>query len=287
VLVASVLALAAGATAFIPLLVRQHDRSSLPPMFAGTTSVYAVPLAGGAPRRVLRLHGQWAFPVVEPGGRSLLLERPTFPGTLLWRVPLDGSAKTRLGALPVFAQVGFDDDRSEYAAWGTDGVAVRRLDGSRVRSFPPSNTLVSWNGDYLAGEQQSRPASTGWRLDIHVIRSDGTKAWSKRMPFPAAAVAVARDGRRVAAVRMHLLELVTPRSRRVLARDAGGFPAPVWTPDDRSLVYFASGGRLVVQDVATGDRRVLVRGRYFEPAVSPDGRTVYVLGLKDAVSIPK
>jgi len=44
---------------------------------------------------------------------------------------------------------------------------------------------------------------------------------------------------------------------------------------------------LVVIDVATRRSHVLLRGRYFEYALSPDGRMVYVLGRNDAVSIPK
>lgn len=201
---ASVLSLAAGAAAFVPALVRAHRQPALSSLFPGTTTVYRVPLAGGRPRPVLRVHGQWGFPVATADGSALLLERPT---------------ETR----------------------GTDG----------------------------------------WRVTL-----TSPRGWSRRMPFPLGVAAASPDGTRVAAVRMHLLELVTPRNRRLLARDASS-SAPVWTRDGRSLVYVDTSSRVVVRDLATGTARVLARGRYFDPAVSAEGRGVYLLGLNEAVSIPK
>jgi WD40-like Beta Propeller Repeat len=289
--VASVLALVAGATAFIPLFVRHEEQSSLPPLFAGTTSVYAVPVDGGAARRVLRLHGQWGAQVVTADGRALLLERPTVSGNALWRVPLDGSRPTRIGPFGVLAEVGWSPDRRRYAGPLPDGgLGIMRLDRTvdRVLFKVRVNSgagLASWNGGFVAYERQTRPPSTGWRVDLVVRRPDGRLVWTRRMPFPLGSAVVAADGRRVALVRMRgRLELVTRTHVRLLAADAS---TPVWSPDGRSLLYVTSKQRLVVQDVATGKRRVLMRGGVSAPTVSPDGRTVYVLGMKLAVSIPK
>jgi hypothetical protein len=256
-------------------------------VFEGSTSVYTVPLAGGVPQELMRLHGQWAFPVATPDGKSLLIERPKVPsGVQLWRVSLDGSHRTRLGAIQVFQKLAWSEDRSEYAFTGPTALQVARVDGTPVRKLGLSDTIASWNGDYIAGERESRPSS-GYRLDIHVWRADGRLTWSTRMPFPAATVAVARDGQSVVAVRMHRLELVTPHGRRLLASDASGW-ALTWTPDGRSLLYYDTTGRLVLRNVATGAVRTVVHGgRYADATISPDGRTVYVLRLNDAVSIPK
>lgn len=285
-LVTVVVGLAATALGFMPLALR-HTHLAPPGVFQGSTSVYAVPLRGGTPRELLRLHGQWEFPVATPDGMSLLLERPSVPsGVRLWRVSLDGARRTRLGAVRVFQQLAWSDDRREYALSDPGVLRIVRTDGTVVRRLGSVNDVASWNGDYLAGERETRPTS-GYRLDVHVWRTNGRQVWSARMPFPPATVSVAADGRRVADVRMHLLELVTPHGRRVLASDAGG-TAAVWTHDGRSLLYDDVAGRLVRLDVRSGAKRtVLGPSRYSEPALSADGRTVFVLGTNDAVSIPK
>lgn len=249
-LVTVVAGLASVAFVLTPLALRHTAATRLPPVFDGTTSVYAVPLAGGTPRRVLRLHGQWAFPVATADGRALLLERPRLDETGLWRVPLDGSTPTHVRELKRFTA-----------------------------------PVVTSNG-FVAAEKQWRPG-TGWRIDL-LVRAHGRVVWQRQMPFPfATGVSVAADGKRVAAVRMRRLELVTPHRIRLLAADAAQFWPPHWTRDDSSLLYWTTRGQLAVVDVASGARRVLVRGRYFEDALSRDGRTVYFLGMNDAVSIPK
>jgi hypothetical protein len=243
--------LAACALALVPLALGKRDRATLPALFDGTTSVYAVPFGGGRPREVIRLHGQWEFPVVSADGTALLLERPQLTRTGVWRVPLDGRAPTRVRNTRVFT-----------------APAVR-------------------NGGYVATEREHRVAAR-WRVDLVVRDARDATVWARRMPFPIGFPAVSADGRRVALVRLHLLELVTPSGRRLLASDAQPSRAPVWARDGRSLLYYDTDGRLVVRDVATGKARVVVRaGRYFEEALAPDGRTVYFLRLNDAVSIPK
>ncbi|HEY6962593.1 MAG TPA: hypothetical protein VI408_11945, partial [Gaiellaceae bacterium] len=200
VAVAGVLALAAGASAFIPLAVRAH-RAALPPLFAGTTSVYAVPVAGGRPREVLRLHGQWAFPVAAPDGSALVLERPSTASTGVWRVPLDGAAPTKVGELARFTA-----------------------------------PVV---GSYRAIERESRPAA-GWRVDL-VMRHAARVVWTRRMPFPVSPVSASPDGATVAVARLGRLELWRAGGApRVLAR-GGVYTAPAWSSDGRTLVYFVGG----------------------------------------------
>lgn len=172
---------------------------------------------------------------------------------------------------------------------GRGPIVFRRLDGSRVRELGAgtANTVPSWNGDFIAGEREEAPA-TGYPFRLDVWRADGQRVWSMPMPSPAAAVSVAATGQRVAVVRTDVLELVAPRSRRVLASDAQPGIAPLWTHDGRSVLYYDDRGRLVIRNVASGARRTLVAsGRYFEETLSADGRTVYFLGLNAPVSMPK
>jgi Tol biopolymer transport system component len=162
------LAVVAGALAAASVVLRPH-RPTPPATFQGTTEVYAVPLAGGKPRIVLRLPGQWGLPRTTADGKALLLQRPQPLRTDLYRVPLDGARRT----------------------------------------------------------------------------------WVRRLPYFGPSVSSAR------------------------------------TADGRYLVHLGRLPVVLVRDTRTGRERTLLRGPYFDPALSPDGKTVYVLRLKAAVSIPK
>jgi Tol biopolymer transport system component len=174
------------------------------------------------------------------------------------------------------------------------GIAVYDLAGRRVRWITRlrgegGGSAPSWGGPNLAFVRMTHPA-TGWHLTVEVWRAKGGLVWSMPLAYPNGSVALAPDGRRMALLQVHRLQLLTRHSRRLLASDAGLYSSPVWTPDGRSLVYFDVKQRLLVQDVASGSRHVLATGTIAEPAVSPDGRTVYVAafrGSKPAVSIPK
>lgn len=249
-LVTVAVGLAAAALAFLPLALRHHAQPALPEIFDGMTRVYAVPLAGGHLKPVLRLHGQWDFPVATPEGQALLLERPQTAYTEVWRVPLDGTSPARVRRVGVFREP------------------------------------AAWNGGFLALERETDSATVR-RIDLAVSGSNGHRVWTRPVPAPVGSPAVFADGRRVAQIRMHLLELVTAHGRRVLADNAGGFQPPLWTHDGQALVYPTMNEELVVRTIATGRVRTLARGPYFDDALSADGRTVYVLGRKDAVSIPK
>ena len=250
VLVTAVVALVATALLFLPLALRHRAAGRLPEIFDGTTSVYAVRLTGGAPKQVLRLHGQWEFPVATSDGKAVILERPQLTGTGVWRIPLSGGRPVHLRELRTFTQ-----------------------------------PVVRTNG-FTAVEKETRGAAR-WRIDLLVRDGRGHIVWRRQMPLPSGVVSAAPDGRRVVAVRMHRVELVRPRRITLLASDGGQSFAPLWTRDGRSVLYWNAKQQLVVVDVASGARRALVRGHYFENALSADGRTVYVLGVNDAVSIPK
>jgi Tol biopolymer transport system component len=174
-------------------------------------------------------------------------------------------------------------DIAVYDLAGNRVRTITRLTGEGGASFP------SWGGPNLALVRMTHPA-TGWHLEVEVWRVKGGLVWSMPLAYPNGSVTLAPDGRRMALLQVHRLQLLTRHSRRLLASDAGTHSLPVWTPEGRSLIYFDLKQRLLVQDVASGSRRVLATGMIAEPTVSPDGRTVYVTafrGAKPAVSIPK
>lgn len=201
-----VLALAAVAAAVVgfasPLL---HHRAVTPLLFHGTTGVFAIPLAGGAPREVLRLRGQWGFPVATPDGRAVVLEKPFLDHTEVWRVPLDGARPTRAGTMPVF-------------------------------------TAPAQRGRFRASVSHAMHPGI---LDVR--NPSGSVAWRRHVPAHTEFQAVSPDGRSVVIPRDEGLEVLTAHSRRYLVRG----------------------------------------GTFFDPAFSADGKTVYVLRLNDATSIPK
>jgi outer membrane protein assembly factor BamB len=283
VLVAAVLALAAAAAAMVPLALRQH-RIDTPQVFSGSTTIFAVPVSGGVPRRVMTLRGQWNFPVAD--GHSLLIERPTLTRTALWLVPLDGGAMKRVGDLSVFAPPAWSPDFASYATFSGASIVVNRLNGDRIRTLTRSvgAALPSWNGAFLSAEVTIRPA-TGYQNVLDVWRADGTLAWTKTVPGPLVATEVASNGASVALVRLHRLEVVTRSGTRVLASDP--LSTPVWTRNGRSLLYWDTKGRLVLRDVRTGAVRVVTQGRIGEFALSADGKTVYLTRVSQAVSMPK
>jgi hypothetical protein len=269
---AALLAVAAAVLAAVPVVLRAERPNVQSPVVRGTTTVLAIPLAGGAPREVLRLTGQYGSPTGASDG-SLLLVRSTFAAASIWRFTAGRGA--RVSSLPASAQPVWSPDRSRYLTWEPDArIVIRRLDGTFVRTLTRQPGIGgiscdSWSGRFIGCVRTSRP-TTGWRLDLEVWRDDGTLVRRRRLtsPFGSTGVSVRPDGR-VLVLRPFVRSRIAP------------FPAPQWTPDGRALVYVDRRGRLL----ANG--RVLLRRALGEFGLSADGRTVYVARVKVATSIPK
>jgi Tol biopolymer transport system component len=288
----------AAAFAILPLALRHPHTASYPVEAQGTSAFWAIPIDGGKPRLVASLKGQFGSPVASADGRSLLVLKPTMlrRETAVWSLPLHGGSPTWIGKALYFGIPVWSPDRRLLVA-GDIGkpraIAVYDLAGHRVRTITRLNGVggassPSWGGPNVAFIRMTRPTS-GYHLEVEVWRAKGGLVWSMPLAYPNGSVTLAPDGRRMALLQVRRLQLLTRHSRRLLATDASQMP-PVWTPDGRRLVYQDMKGRLFVQDVATGARRVLATGRIAEPTVSPDGRTVYVAafrGAKPVVSIRK
>lgn len=289
----------AAAFAFLPLVLQPKPAPYYPIPATMTSSFWAMPLDGGQPRLVARLKGQYDDPVVSADGRSLLVLKPTMlrRETAVWSLPLDGGSPRWVGRAQYFGAPMWSPDRKLLAVGDPGGdhreIAVYDLAGRRLRTITQlrgegGGSFPSWGGPNLAFVRMTHPAG-GWHLDVEVWRAKGGLLWSRPIAYPNGSVTLAPDGRRMALLQVHRLQLLTRRSRRLLATDASQ-GIPVWTPDGRSLLYSDVKNRLFIQDVASGKRRLVATGMIAEPAVSPDGRTVYVAafrGAKPAVSIPK
>jgi hypothetical protein len=288
----------AAAFAILPLVLRPKSLPYYPTPAQVTSSFWAIPLDGGKPRLVARLLGQYDHPVPSADGRSLLVLRPVLlrREPAVWSLPLHGGPPRPVGKALYYGTPMWSPDRKLLAAGDLGSpraIAVYDLAGHRVRTITPirgegGTSFPSWGGPNLAFVRMTRPAS-GYHLEVEVWRAKGGLVWKMPLAFPNGSVTLAPDGRRMALLQVHRLQLLTRHSRRLLATDASQM-LPIWTPDGRSLVYSDPNQRLFVQDVASGSRRVIATGPIGEPSVSPDGRIVYVAafrGAKPAVSIPK
>jgi hypothetical protein len=290
VLVAAVLALAAAAAAMVPLALKQH-RIDTPQVFMGSTTVFALPLTGGVPHPVLNLRGQWEFPTATRDGKALLLERPALSRTALWRVPLDGASPTRLADLDVFSDIAWSPDRSRYVTWSDSSLVMDRANGTRVRTLARENggTLPTWDGAFISAERPLKPSSVAQQSEVDVWHADGSLAWRTTVTGPPGVASVTPDGKRVAVVRVHELDLVTPHGSRVLATDVEQPVAPAWTADGRALLYWDARGRLVLRTLESKSVHVVTAAAYpgMSYGLSADGKSVYLTRLNQAVSIPK
>lgn len=287
------LGLVACALALVPLALRGHDRPVSMPVFNGASSIVAVPLDGSPSHEVVRLRGQYGFATDTTDGRALLVQRVAGLGhPQLWRIPLSGGKPTHVGSFPIFQQPVWSPDRSRLLLMGTEpGVGMYRPDGTRLSTFTANRGLggvscTSWSGDFIACVRETRPAS-GWHLELEVRHADGALAWRRPVAFPMPVAAVAPDGSRVVLSRVTSTELVTPTSRTPIAmKPLRAFPSMAWTPDGRSLVFVDRLDRLTVRNMQTRATRILGK-ELGDFSLSHDGRTVYEVGVKAAVSIPK
>lgn len=161
-------------------------------------------------------------------------------------------------------------------ALGTD-FAVRL---ARADSGPAGEIAVELH-DVRSGTVRDRmrlrlpaaPAGEAFRQAVHRA-ADEVVRWVTGAPGMAATTLLyAADG--------HLWRVDPDGAGRTLVA-AAGLPvlSPAWSPDGRTIAYTAfvrSGQPIVLQDLATGTRRVLPgtdRGLNITPAFSPDGRTL-------------
>jgi TolB protein len=262
------------------------------------SEVFAVPAAGGTPRRLAALPGGHMYPgPATRDGRLLSLvsargEREEVHEEALWVLDLEGAAAPRRiltasrvrnpaftadgSALLVEADLESFSDLYRVAVTGGPPERLTRADGG---SFQPAPTA---SGDVLFTSSRDGVAQ------IYRMRADGsaverltTSGAEDLAPLvsPTGELVLftsARDGRD----RLYLMSSdgTDVRALDIPVSDADQL-TPAWSPDGSRVAYLvrtATETRLWITEVATGVGRPLGAAGYRDdqPVFSPDGRHV-------------
>lgn len=214
-------------------------------------------------------------PTPSPDGRSVAFIRRVRGESVLFLADVAGGEER-----PLYAPM----ERDLQESWAVHGVYPG------MAWTPDSRSLVFW----AKGRIRRVDVATGAAREIP-FRVKDTRALAETIRFPVAVapeslhtrmlrwVTVAPAGDRVAFSalgRIWVRDLPNGRPRR-LTRQADHWEFyPAWSRDGRSIVFVTWDderlGSVRIANVATGAERVVTRepGRYLEPALSPDGRTV-------------
>lgn len=161
----------------------------------------------------------------------------------------------------------------DTAAAGAGGVEIRLADVETGR------TLLRRPIGYQAS------GSRAWRFSIHRAADDVIRAVSGGQGIASTSLLLVRGGRVVR---------IDADGTNEAALSTAGNPtlSPAWSPDGRRMAYsafVASGQPLVVQDLSTGERRVVPGTEYginITPEFSPDGRRLaYAHGAESGTDV--
>ncbi|MGH7858862.1 MAG: amidohydrolase family protein, partial [Candidatus Binatia bacterium] len=214
-------------------------------------------------------------PTPSPDGRSLAFVRRVRGKSVLHRMDLASRREK-----PLFD--GLDRDLQE--AWAIHGVYPR------MAWTPDSKAIVVWAGGKIVRVDAATGATS--EIPFHVKDSRRVSA-ALRFTRPAAPesqhvkmlrwVRVAPDGKRVvyqALGRLWVRDLPNGTPRRLTRQNETFEYMPSFSRDGRWIVYTTfddqSYGSVRLVAAAGGEGRVLSSepGHYFDPAVSPDGKSV-------------
>lgn len=220
-------------------------------------------------------------PQISPDGREVVYT--------LWQVDRQRD-RMKAGVWAVRA----DGSRNRFVAdgegarWAPDGLRIAYLAAAESGG---QQLFVRWMEVPGAATQLTEGAGS---VANPVWSPDGNwLAFTRVVPAPAPSLrieeptrppgAIWADPPRVTdgSVGSSRLFLVAADGRGGARELTGATGAASWTPDGRHLVYSANG-RIGIVDVASGGTRTLTPtgGRWTDPAVSPDGRLIAMLGFE-------
>lgn len=250
----------------------------------------------GDPRRLTEFSGQVTGLTWMPDGRSLVAGITTSQGSLLylWRVPISGTAPTRLdwAGSSVFSPSVSQSGRRLAAARDISSADIWQFDlsspGTPGAIHPISSTLADVDPELSPDGTKIVFASTrsGQEQEIWIARSDGSglvqltrRASGRNRGSPR----WSNDGTRIAfdtssgdGVRRAYVVDATGGEPRLVSDGHGYFPS--WSPDDR-WIYFTSNrsGSVEIWRVPSdggAPEQVTTEGGT-APRISSDGRTLY------------
>ena len=253
----------------------------------------------GAPRDLMRGTGIYSPTSASPDGQWLALGNIGARQEDIFLMRTDGSELRRLtddmarDRVPRFTPDGSaltfysNRDGANWGAWliRTDGSGLTRLSDPSARDLnyaafaPDGERLLVSSSDAIASYVVRPPwpfrltpeaQLQGQALDRGILQGN---RWSPDGQMISGAV-MSTGG---AAVGFGVSD-ASGASARQVSTDGGVWGA-AWLPDSRRLIYVTLRGELVVVDVTSGDRQVILR-ELLPPsvdstAVSPDGRTFY------------
>jgi len=265
---------------------------------SGYSELYAVPLTGGPPRRLVSTGTYSWNPMWTPDGKYIVLY--SLRGNMVhpWRVPVAGGPVEPEMVYPGVGSISQDGRRLVYAesqvAMYTPS-AIWRADLSNAGG-PVLRTRKLIYSQFL--EDAAEPSPDGTRLALQSARSGTNQIWlnSSEGNHPVQLTTIGRsgtprwspDGRWIAFdthVENHVhsyshIYVVDAEGRNLHAITHGDSDnyVPSWSRDGKSI-YFASdrtGTRQIWKhSVENGSERRLTEHGGFDPLESYDGQTIY------------
>jgi Tol biopolymer transport system component/DNA-binding winged helix-turn-helix (wHTH) protein len=264
---------------------------------AGYSEIYAVPLSGEVPRRLVSAGTYICNLMWTPNGKYIVFYSD--PGNMVrpWRVPEAGGPVESEMAYPGVGSISQDGRRLAYAESSTGGSiywglsAIWRVDLSHPGG-PELRTRKLIYSQFM--EDAAQPSPDGTRLALQSERSGTDQIWlnSTSGDHPVQLTNIGHsgsprwspDGRWIAFdthVEDHVHIFVVDAEGRNLHAithgDSDNF-VPSWSRDGKSI-YFASlrtGNRQIWKhSVEDGSEKRLTEHGGFDPLESYDGRTVY------------
>jgi Tol biopolymer transport system component/DNA-binding winged helix-turn-helix (wHTH) protein len=266
---------------------------------AGYGGIYAVPLTGGPPRRLISTGGDFWNLMWTPDGKYIVLD--SFRGNIMhpWRVPVAGGPVEPEMVYPGVGSISQDGRRLAYTERQVGGAssifapaAIWRADLSNAGG-PVLRTRKLIYSQFM--EDAAQPSPDGTRLVLQSARSGTNQIWlnNSEGDLPVQLTNTGRgsgtprwspDGRWIV-FDAHLenhghIYVVDAEGRNLHAITHGDSDnyVPSWSQDGKSI-YFASlrtGNRQIWKhSLADGLERQLTEHGGFDPLESYDGRTIY------------
>jgi Tol biopolymer transport system component/DNA-binding winged helix-turn-helix (wHTH) protein len=266
---------------------------------AGYSELYAVPLTGGPPRRLVSDGTFFWNPMWTPDGKYVVLY--SLRGNMVrpWRVPVAGGPLEPEMVYPVVGSISQDGRRLVYAERQVGGssspfdpAAIWRADLSNAGG-PVLRTKKLIYSQFM--EDAAQPSPDGTRLALQSARSGTNQIWLNssegdhpvqltNITFHSGTPRWSPDGRWIAFdarvedhAHIYVVD-VEGRNLHAITHGESDNVVPSWSRDGRSI-YFASprtGSRQIWKhSVEDGSERRLTEQGGFAPLESYDGRTIY------------